>query len=87
MREVVRLSEKVGANLTDDDVISFRSVLKGMSPNGKTSMLQDMEAGRKTEVEYLAGKVCELGEKYGVPTPINDQLFKIIRIMEEMEGN
>ena len=32
-----------------------------MSPKGKTSMLQDVEAGRKTEVEYLAGKVCELG--------------------------
>ncbi len=87
MREVVILSQKVGADLTEDDVISFRPVLHSMSPNGKTSMLQDMEAGRKTEVEYLAGKVCELGEKYGVPTPINDQLFKIIRIMEEMEGN
>lgn len=84
MREVVLLSQKVGANLTEEDIKSFRPVLHSMSPKGKTSMLQDMEAGRKTEVEYLAGKVCELGKIYGVPTPINDQLFRIIRIMEEM---
>ena len=84
MREVVALSQKVGVNLTEEDVISFRSVLNNMSPKGKTSMLQDVEAGRKTEVEYLGGKVCELGEKYEVLTPINEQLFRMIHIMEEM---
>ena len=45
-------------------------------------MLQDVEAGRKTEVEYLAGKVCELGGKYEVPTPINEQLYRMIQIKE-----
>jgi len=84
MREVVNLSQKTGANLTEEDIKSFHPVLHKLSPHGKTSMLQDIEAGRKTEVEYLAGKVCELGKKYGVPTPINEQLFRIIRIMEEM---
>ena len=84
MREVVALSQKTGANLTEEDVKSFRPILGNMSPKGKTSMLQDVEAGRKTEVEYLAGTVCELGKKYRVPTPINEQLYKIIHIMEEM---
>ena len=63
----------------------FWPIINNLSPKGKTSMLQDVEAGRKTEVEYFAGKVCELGEKYQVPTPVNDQLYKIIRIIEEME--
>ncbi|WP_233549497.1 ketopantoate reductase family protein [Lysinibacillus yapensis] len=85
MREVVALSQKIGANLTEEDVASFRPILHNMSPNGKTSMLQDVEAGRKTEVEYLAGTVIELGKKYGVSTPINEQLYKIIRIMEDMK--
>lgn len=84
MREVVVLSQKTGAHLTEEDVKSFRPILAGMSPLGKTSMLQDIEAGRKTEVEYLSGKVCELGKKYQVPTPINDQLYRVIHIMEEM---
>ncbi|WP_338469398.1 ketopantoate reductase family protein [Niallia sp. XMNu-256] len=84
MREVVALSEKAGTGLTEEDVKKFWPIINKLSPNGKTSMLQDMEAGRKTEVEYFAGKVCELGKKYGVPTPINEQLYKVIRIMEEM---
>jgi 2-dehydropantoate 2-reductase len=85
MREVVSLSEKVGIHLTEEDVKKFWPIINNLSPKGKTSMLQDIEAGRKTEVEYSAGKVCELGEKYQVPTPVNDQLYKIIRIIEEME--
>ncbi len=85
MREVVNLSEKVGIHLTEEDVKKFWPIINNLSPKGKTSMLQDVEAGRKTEVEYFAGKVCELGEKYQVPTPVNDQLYKIIRIIEEME--
>ncbi|WP_428908231.1 ketopantoate reductase family protein [Niallia sp. Krafla_26] len=84
MREVVALSQKIGTGLTEEDVKKFWPIINNLSPKGKTSMLQDMEAGRKTEVEYFAGTVCQLGKKYGVPTPINEQLYKIIRIMEEM---
>jgi 2-dehydropantoate 2-reductase len=55
-----------------------------LSPQGKTSMLQDVEAGRKTEVEIFAGTVIELGLKYGIETPINDVLNKFIRATEQM---
>lgn len=85
MREVVAISEKAGIHLTEEDVKKFWPIINNLSPKGKTSMLQDVEAGRKTEVEYFAGKVCELGERYQVATPVNDQLYKIIHIIEEME--
>lgn len=84
MREVVALSERMGTGLTEQDVKKFWPIINKLSPKGKTSMLQDVEAGRKTEVEYFAGKVCELGEKYEVPTPINEQLYRMITIIEEM---
>lgn len=84
MYEVVALSEKTGVHLNQDDVNQFRPILQNLSPDGKTSMLQDVENGRKTEVEYFAGKVCELGRKYQVPTPVNDQLYKMIHIIEEI---
>lgn len=85
MREVVALSEKTGIYLTEEDVKKFWPIINNLSPKGKTSMLQDVEAGRKTEVEYFAGKVCELGELYQVATPVNDQLYRMIRIIEEMD--
>jgi len=84
MREVVVLSQHAGIHLTEADIKAFRPVIDNLSPQGKTSMLQDVEAGRKTEVAYFAGKVCELGEKYQVSTPINEQLYQLITIMEDM---
>jgi len=47
-----------------------------------SSMLQDVEVGRKTEVEMFAGKVIKLGKRYNVPTPINKKLFETIRQIE-----
>ncbi|RSK35574.1 ketopantoate reductase family protein [Bhargavaea beijingensis] len=84
MNEVVQVSRPAGVGLNDRDIARFRPVLDSLSPEGKTSMLQDIEHGRKTEVEYLAGKMVELGGKYGVPVPENEQLLKVIRILEKM---
>ncbi|WP_087974352.1 ketopantoate reductase family protein [Oceanobacillus rekensis] len=84
MYEVVEISKSIGVHLTVEDVHHYRPILMNLSPDGQTSMLQDVEANRKTEVEYFAGKVCELGRKYHIPTPVNDQLYKIIPIIEAM---
>jgi 2-dehydropantoate 2-reductase len=83
-REVVRIAEKAGIELKEDDIGKYVEILKTLSPDGKTSMLQDVEAGRKTEVEIFSGTVIEYGRKYGVPTPVNDILFKMIRTIEKM---
>ena len=82
MREVIMLSEKAGVNLSEEDIKKFHEVLHSISPQGKTSMLQDIEAGRKTEVEMFAGKVIELGKQLDVPTPINQKLFDSIKKLE-----
>jgi 2-dehydropantoate 2-reductase len=52
-REVIALSRKLGINLNEEDIEKYIKVLETISPLGKTSMLQDVEAGRKTEVESL----------------------------------
>ena len=82
--EVVRLSEKVGINLQEEDIDKYINIVNTLSPEGKTSMLQDIEAGRKTEVEIFAGTVIELGSKYRVATPVNDMLYKMIRTLESI---
>lgn len=86
MYEVVAISMKIGVGLTEEDVKSYRPILNALSPRGKTSMLQDIDGKRKTEVEYFAGKVSELGRKYNVATPINEQLLRMIPIIEEMNA-
>jgi len=82
MREVIALSEKAKVDLNEDDIRKFNEILPSLSPRGKTSMLQDVEAGRKTEVEMFAGKVISLGREYNVPTPVNQRLFDLIKEIE-----
>ena len=82
MREVIMLAEKASVLLSGEDIENWNTVLSGLNPEGKTSMLQDVEAGRKTEVEMFAGKVIELGKYYGVPTPVNQKLYDLIRKIE-----
>jgi 2-dehydropantoate 2-reductase len=62
---------------------AMREAMLVANPEGKTSMLQDIEAGRKTEVEIFAGKVIELGKSYRIPTPVNEFLFHAIKVLEQ----
>lgn len=82
--EVVALAEKAGIGISGDDIAKYVAVINTLSPEGKTSMLQDIEAGRKTEVEIFSGTVIEMGKKYGVDTPVNKILFRMIRTLEQM---
>ena len=86
MEEVIALAEAAGVNLSHRDIDEWNAFLNTLSPQGKTSMLQDVEAGRKTEVEIFGGKVVALGEEFGVPTPVNSTILRIIRVMEENRG-
>lgn len=83
-REVISIAEKAGINLSEEDIAKYTEILKTLSPEGKTSMCQDVEAGRKTEVEIFAGTVMELGRRYGIETPVNNVLYKLIRAIEQM---
>ncbi|MBI5252329.1 MAG: ketopantoate reductase family protein [Desulfomonile tiedjei] len=83
MREVLILARHVGVNLGEGDLNDWFAVLKTLSPKGKTSMLQDIEAGRKTEVETFAGKVVDLGKLYGILTPANQVVLSIIHVLEQ----
>jgi 2-dehydropantoate 2-reductase len=52
--------------------------------NNKASMLQDLEKGKKTEIDYINGVVCRGGRKCGIPTPFND---KVVELVKEAEAS
>jgi 2-dehydropantoate 2-reductase len=52
----------------------------------KTSMLQDVEAGRTIELDALVGAVREIGQRVGVPTPMIDALFGLTRLFGQVRG-
>lgn len=83
MEEVIALSRLEETGLDDGDMDDWIRTLMTLDPSGKTSMLQDMEAGRPTEVDLFAGTVLELARKHGIAVPVNATLYRIIRLTEE----
>jgi 2-dehydropantoate 2-reductase len=51
--------------------------------NHKASMLQDVEARRTTEVDYLNGGIVRFGREHGVPTPLNEAIWALVKGVEE----
>jgi 2-dehydropantoate 2-reductase len=55
---------------------------EGLGPTFKTSMLQSLEKGSLTEIDYINGSVVRWGERVGVPTPVNSTLVACIKGIE-----
>lgn len=86
MREVIALSGVLGTGLEEEDLEAWYRTLAGLAPEAKTSMLQDVEAGRPTEVGLFAGTVVELAERARLPCPVNRLFLDLIRTMEAGYG-
>lgn len=82
MQEVESLAEAEGVKNTENMIEQTLKNLQTMAPEGKTSMLQDVEAGRMTENEMLSGTIVKLGEKYAISTPVNRVFYNLINAIE-----
>lgn len=85
MKEVQAIAKAEGVCNTESMINETIEHLHTMIPEGKTSMLQDVEAGRKTEVEMFAGTVIKLGKEFGIPTPYNKIIKEMIEIIHRQQ--
>jgi 2-dehydropantoate 2-reductase len=76
-REVGAVAAARGLDLEEDPVAMTLAVLRQTATN-RSSMLQDVERGRSTEVDALNGAVVREGRRLGVPTPVNEDLWRKI---------
>lgn len=81
MQEVEAVSRKLGMKLP----VSIEQRMAGAEKVGehKTSMLQDLEAGRPMELEALVGSMVELGEKVGVPMAYTRTVYSCARLLAQ----
>jgi 2-dehydropantoate 2-reductase len=68
-----------------EDMID-RSSQRGAAYHHKASMLQDVEAHRPTEIDYLNGGIARFGGELGVPSPLNEAIVALIRGIEASWG-
>lgn len=83
MWEVAHIAQKMGIDLGEEEIKRQDKTVKTLPFPNKPSTLQDLEAGRQTEVEMFAGTVIEYGRRFGVSTPINEVFYHGIRVLEE----
>jgi 2-dehydropantoate 2-reductase len=55
----------------------------GVAYDHKASMLQDVEAQRTTEIDYLNGGIVRFGREHGVPTPLNEAIWALVKGVEQ----
>ena len=82
MLEAAAIARASGVNLEDLDLEEhLRKVVEATSEN-RCSMLQDLMAGRATEIDSLCGAIVDRGESFGIPTPVNQLLYALVKGVE-----
>jgi 2-dehydropantoate 2-reductase len=81
--ECIEVAKMEGIDLADCDVIEKTKNVAKLTAENRSSMLQDIERGRKTEIGSINGKIVNIGEKHGIETPINSTLVALIKGIEE----
>jgi len=82
LREVVAVAQAKGIALDYDERWAAITGLLEKAVGGKASMLQDVEAGRRTEIEVINGAVASAGREAEVPTPANDTMVALITALQ-----
>ena len=77
-----KIAKACGVNNTETMIEEAFESFDKMIPEGKTSMLQDVESGRKTEAQMFSTTIIELGKKYNIPTPYNEFLKQMLDIID-----
>jgi 2-dehydropantoate 2-reductase len=82
MGEVIAIAEAEGIALDESDIERWYTTVAALSDRGYTSMCQDVLARRKTEAELFGLTVMEYGARHGIPTPVNETLYRALRVIE-----
>jgi 2-dehydropantoate 2-reductase len=75
VREVGAVGRARGIPLPEDLADQLMTVFEGYPASARPSLHEDLEAGRRLELESLSGTVLRLGRELGVPTPMNRAIY------------
>ena len=80
MQECLAVGQKSGAKVPNSWVDDRMTFSDNAPPGMKASMLHDLEAGNRLELDWLTGKIVALGKELGVPTPGSDAVYAAVKL-------
>jgi 2-dehydropantoate 2-reductase len=79
MHETIGVGRAAGVEFPPDLAAELDRWVASFPPTMKASMANDLDAGRRLELDWLAGKVVALGRKYGIATPGHEAVYAILK--------
>jgi 2-dehydropantoate 2-reductase len=79
LQEVYAVARARGVALHQDCVARWTALADKLAPGLRSSMANDLNAGRRLELESLNGTVVRLGREHGVPTPCNSSIYAALK--------
>ena len=73
-----------GVEVSEDESLFMFNKIVDSNQTNKSSMAFDVQYKRKTEIDFISGVVSNLGKKHGIKTPLNDLMYKMIKVKEGM---
>ena len=77
-REVARVATASGVRIGEDEAVKQWRAMAALTGANRSSMLQDVEAGRPTEIDAISGAVAREGERRGVAAPLNQAMTLLV---------
>ena len=73
-----------GVEVSEEECLFMFNKIVDSNQTKKSSMAFDVQYKRKTEIDFISGVVSNLGKKHGINTPLNDLMYKMIKVKEGM---
>ncbi len=80
--EVIAVANAHGVLIGQAEIEKLKKTMKVVDESGKTSMLQDREAKRYSEVDEFSGEIIRLGKLYNIATPYNELIYNMVKAIE-----
>src|SRR6267143_2994693 len=80
--EVARVATAAGVRIDEDEAVKQWRAMAALTGANRSSMLQDVEAGRPTEIDAISGAVARAGERRGVAAPLNQAMTLLVASLE-----
>jgi 2-dehydropantoate 2-reductase len=80
------VAKKKGVRLGFDDPVAYVRDFGSKIPNARPSVLLDLMAKRKSEIDVINGSIPRVGGEAGVPAPVNETVTRLIHVRERRLG-
>lgn len=81
--ETIAVARAEGVQLDEAGMIEAGHKLGAAMSEARSSTSQDIERGRPTEIDSLNGYIARRGAELGVPTPVNQMLYALVKLLEQ----